>query len=135
MYTFELTRRSRSKVKVMRIGDLAKLTGVSASTIRFYEIQGLLPAAARLANGYRDYDRHAVEIVKFIDQARNLGFGLREVAAHLRLPRGEERKARLQAQLEAKLSELDAHIAQVRARRAMISDLVEEVRKSRTPKH
>ena len=40
----------------MRIGDLAKLTGVSASTIRFYEIQGLLPAAARLANGYRDYD-------------------------------------------------------------------------------
>jgi DNA-binding transcriptional MerR regulator len=73
----------------MRIGDLAKLTGVSASTIRFYEIQGLLPAAARLANGYRDYDRHAVEIVKFIDRARNLGFGLREVAAHLRLPRGE----------------------------------------------
>ena len=54
-----------------------------------------------------------MEIVKFIDRARNLGFGLREVAAHLRLPRGEERKARLQAQLEAKLSELDAHIAQV----------------------
>jgi DNA-binding transcriptional MerR regulator len=119
----------------MRIGDLAKLTGVSASTIRFYEIQGLLPAPGRLANGYRDYDRHAVEIVKFIDRARNLGFGLREVAAHLRLPRGEERKARLQAQLEAKLSELDAHVAQVRARRAMISDLVEEVRKSRTPRH
>jgi MerR family copper efflux transcriptional regulator len=119
----------------MRIGDLAKLTGVSASTIRFYETQGLLPAAARLANGYRDYDRHAVEIVKFIDRARRLGFGLREVAAHLRLPRGEQRKARLQAQLEAKLSELDAHMEQVRVRRAMISDLVEEVRESRTTKH
>jgi DNA-binding transcriptional MerR regulator len=123
------------KVKVMRIGDLAKLTGVSTSTIRFYEAQGLLPAAARLANGYRDYDRQAVEVVKFINRARTLGFALREVATHLRSPQGEKRKARLQAQLEAKLSELDAHMEQVRARRAMISDLVEEVRKARTGQH
>jgi MerR family copper efflux transcriptional regulator len=114
----------------MRIGDLAKLTGVSASTLRFYETEGLLPAAARRANGYRDYDRQAVEIVKFIDRARRLDFGLSEVAAHFRLPRGERRKARLQEQLEAKLSELDTHINEMRARRAMISDLVEEVRKS-----
>src|SRR6202789_1395056 len=101
----------------MRIGDLAKLTGVSTSTIRFYEAQGLLPAAARLANGYRDYDRQAVEVVKFVDRARTLGFVLRKVATRLRSPQGEERKARLQAQLEAKLSELDAHMEQVRARR------------------
>jgi DNA-binding transcriptional MerR regulator len=56
----------------MRIGDLAKLTGVSTSTTRFDEVQGLLPAAARLANGYRDYDRHAVEVVKFIGRARSM---------------------------------------------------------------
>jgi MerR family transcriptional regulator, copper efflux regulator len=115
----------------MRIGDLAKLTGVSTSTIRFYEAQGLLPAAARLANGYRDYDRRAVEVVKFITRAGSLGFGLREVAMHLRSPRGEERKARLQAQLEAKLSQLDAHMKEVRARREIIADLIEEVRKAR----
>ena len=115
----------------MRIGDLAKLTGVSTSTIRFYEAQGLLPAAGRLANGYRDYDRRAVEVVKFIDRARGLGFSLREVAMHLSSPRGEERKARLQAQLEAKLAELDAHMKEVRARRAIISDLIDEVRKAR----
>ena len=115
----------------MRIGDLAKRTGVSPSAIRFYEAQGLLPAAVRLANGYRDYDRRAVEVVKFIDRARSLGFGLREVAMHLRSPQGEARKARLQAQLEAKLSELDAHMKEVRARRAMISDLIEEIRKAR----
>jgi DNA-binding transcriptional MerR regulator len=52
------------KVKVMRIGDLAKLTGVSTPTIRFYEAQGFLAAAARLSNGYRDCDRPAVEVVK-----------------------------------------------------------------------
>jgi MerR family transcriptional regulator, copper efflux regulator len=123
------------KVKVMRIGYLAKLTGVSTSTIRFYEARRLLPAAVRLANGYRDYDRRAVEVVKFIDRARSLGFGLREVAMHLRAPQGEARKARLQAQLEAKLSELDAHMKDVRARRALISDLIEEIRKARAVRH
>jgi MerR family copper efflux transcriptional regulator len=119
------------KVKVMRIGDLAKLAGVSTSKIRFYEVQGLLPAAARLANGYRDYDGRAVAVVKFIGRARSLGFRLSEVAAHLRAPRGEGRKARLQAQLEAKLAELDAHMKEARARRAMIAGLVEEVRRAR----
>jgi MerR family transcriptional regulator, copper efflux regulator len=115
----------------MRIGDLARLTGVSTSKIRFYEAQGLLPAAARLANGYRDYDGHAVAVVKFIGRARSLGFRLSEVATHLRSPRGEGRKAWLQAQLEAKLAELDAHIEEVRARRAVIAGLVEEVREAR----
>jgi MerR family transcriptional regulator, copper efflux regulator len=119
------------KVKLMRIGDPAKRTGVSTSKIRFYEAQGLLPAAARLANGYRDYDGRAVAVMKFIERARSLGFGLSEVAAHLRSPQGAGRKARLQARLEAKLAELDAHMAQVRARRAMILDLVEELRKAR----
>jgi MerR family copper efflux transcriptional regulator len=116
----------------MRIGDLAKLTGVSASTIRFYETQALLPVVGRLPNGYRDYDRRAVEIVRFIDRARSLGFTLREIATHLRLPQGEERKARLQVQLEAKLSELDAHMEEVRVRRTLISELIEEVGKTRS---
>jgi hypothetical protein len=54
---------------------------------------------------------------------------------HLRAPQGEARKARLQAQLEAKLSELDAHMKDVRARRALISDLIEEIRKARAVRH
>jgi len=48
----------------MRIGDLETPTGASTSTIRFYEAQGLLTAAARLSSGYRDGDRLAVEVVK-----------------------------------------------------------------------
>ncbi|WP_210208837.1 MerR family transcriptional regulator [Roseiarcus fermentans] len=120
------------KVKGMRIGDLAKRTGVSTATIRFYEARGLLPAAARAANGYRDYDDHAVQIVTFIDRARRLGFSLREVGAHLRSPRDAGRKARLQAQLELKLAELDAHMEQVRARRAILAGLIEEIASARS---
>ncbi|GAB2324818.1 MerR family DNA-binding transcriptional regulator [Streptomyces griseoincarnatus] len=38
----------------MRIGDLAAVSGVTAKTLRFYELAGLLPAPPRTAGGYRD---------------------------------------------------------------------------------
>ena len=112
----------------MRIGELAKRGGVSTSKIRFYEAQGLLPPAARLANGYRDYAERDLAVVQFIDRAQRLGFTLQEVARHLSSPHGDTRKARLQARLEEKLAELDAQLEQARARRAVILNLIDEVR-------
>ena len=112
----------------MRIGELARRAGVGASKIRFYEARGLLARAPRLANGYRDYDDHALRVVTFVDRARSLGFTLREVAAHLQSPEGDGRKARLQAGLEAKLIELDALQEAVRARRGTIVALIAELR-------
>jgi DNA-binding transcriptional MerR regulator len=72
-----------------------------------------------------------LEVVRFTTRAQSLGFTLRDVAAHLRSPEDGGRKARLQAQLEAKLVELDAHIEQARARRMMVLKLIEEVREAR----
>ena len=112
----------------MRIGELAKRAGVSTSKIRFYEAKGLLPAAARLPNGYRKYGDHDLDVVKFIGRAQSLGFTLRDVAAHLRSPQGDARKARLEARLEERLAELDVHLEQVRARRAVVLNLIDEVR-------
>lgn len=112
----------------MRIGELAKKAGVATSKIRFYEARGLLRPAARSANGYRDYDDYALQVVTFVDRAQSLGFTLREVGAFLKSPWDDQRKARLQAGLEAKLKELDAHLAQVRARRVEIVKLIAEVR-------
>jgi MerR family transcriptional regulator, copper efflux regulator len=73
--------------------------------------------------------------VRFIGRARNLGFNLRDVATHLHSPEDGDRKGRLQARLEAKLAELDAHIEQVRVRRAMILEIIEEVRQARAHGH
>ncbi len=115
----------------MRIGELARRAGVSTSKIRFYEARGLLSPAARLANGYRDYEDQALQVVSFIGRAQSLGFTLRDVATHLRSPEGNGRKDRLQARLEAKLAELDAHMDEVRTRRATISAIIAEVRRSR----
>ena len=114
----------------MRIGELARRAGVSTSKIRFYEASNLMPPAPRLANGYRDYGGRALDVVKFIGRAQSLGFSLGDIAAHLRSPE-VGRKERLQARLEAKLAELDAHMQEVRARRTMILRLIEEVREAR----
>jgi hypothetical protein len=46
--------------------------------VRFYERQGLV-ASERLANGYRTYDREAIDVLRFINRAKALGFSLEEV--------------------------------------------------------
>ena len=66
--------------------------------------------------------------MRFIDRAQSLGFTLAEIARHLHLPQGVDRKASLQGRLEAKLAEIDAHIVAAQQRRAVIAGLIEEVR-------
>ncbi|WFE65057.1 MerR family transcriptional regulator [Micromonospora sp. WMMD714] len=56
----------------MRIGELARRTGVSARSLRYYEQQGLL-TAVRLGNGYREYDEQAVLRVAFIQDLYGAG--------------------------------------------------------------
>ena len=65
---------------VMRIGQLAEASGVSADTIRYYEKIGLMPTARRTASGYRDYPAGAHNRIKIIRNAVQLGFPLKEIA-------------------------------------------------------
>ena len=64
----------------LSIGELAKRTGVSTRTIRYYEELGILPRPERTTGGTRRYPR---EYVFYVEGARNLkelGFGLDEIA-------------------------------------------------------
>ena len=63
----------------MKIGELAKATGVKIGTIRFYERKKLLKAAQRTAAGYRIYTEHDVQAVKGIRLTQELGFTLKEI--------------------------------------------------------
>jgi len=63
----------------MKIGEFTRACGVAASTIRFYEAQGILPLPARGENGYREYSPDTVEAVSLVQQAQKLGFSLSEI--------------------------------------------------------
>ena len=69
----------------MKIGEAAAASGCHLETIRYYERIGLLPKAARRANGYRDYGRAEVDRLRFITRGRELGFSLEEVRTLLQL--------------------------------------------------
>jgi MerR family transcriptional regulator, copper efflux regulator len=66
----------------MRIGELARRSGLSRDTLRFYERSGLLaplPARERVWSGYKDYPESLVERLALIGSAKRLGFTLREI--------------------------------------------------------
>ena len=65
--------------KNLKIGELAKLMGVSQDTLRFYEKHGLLAPSLRSQAGYRLYSQADVERVGFILSAKRVGFTLNEI--------------------------------------------------------
>ncbi len=63
----------------MHIGELANQAGVNVQTVRFYERQKLLPEPSRTHSGYREYGQSELKQLRFIRQAKALGFSLDEI--------------------------------------------------------
>ncbi|MEX5504607.1 MerR family transcriptional regulator [Pseudomonas putida] len=63
----------------MRIGELAKISGLAPSRIRFYEASGLIRSVERKANGYRDYAPDTQWVLEIITGAQAAGFSLEEI--------------------------------------------------------
>lgn len=105
----------------MQIKDLAAATGVDVETIRYYEKQGLLPAPARLANGYRDYEAAHLERLSFIRHCRALDMPLAEVQRLLSFVDDPARHC-------ADVNDLvDAQLSRVRARLASMLALEKQL--------
>ncbi|MCV2351213.1 heavy metal-responsive transcriptional regulator [Paucibacter sp. Y2R2-4] len=98
----------------MNISQLARACQTSTDTVRYYEKQGLLAAPARQENGYRSYAPAQVEQLRFIRGAQALGFSLQEIREILPLlAQGQLGRAEIEQQLQAKMAQIDAHIAQL----------------------
>lgn len=67
------------------IGKAAALSGVNIETIRYYEREGIVPAADRSASGRRLYDKASIARLRFIRRCRDLGFPLGDIRALLDL--------------------------------------------------
>ena len=66
-------------LQTLRIGEVARQTGLTVETLRYYEQVGLLPLTERSASGFRCYAPDVVARIQFIKRAQGLGLSLEEI--------------------------------------------------------
>ena len=110
----------------MRIGDLANRSGLTVKTLRFYETVGVLPKAARLPSGYRDYDDNALVRLSFVKAAQAAGLSLSEISQVIAISDDDGPPCEhVTGLLDVHAADLDRRIAELTALRADITRLQE----------
>jgi DNA-binding transcriptional MerR regulator len=109
----------------VRTHQVATQAGVNPQTLRYYERVGLLPAPPRTGAGYRDYPAEAVEVLRFIRRAKQLGFALPEIRELLGFGRhGPQACAAARALAEQRVVELERRISDLSRMREVLTALV-----------
>jgi DNA-binding transcriptional MerR regulator len=109
----------------MKIGELAKRTGLAQSAIRFYESKGLLKSVGRLSNGYREYPPEAVALLKIIINAQQTGFTLDEIRAILPANTSGWQHDELIGTLQRKLADIESMERRLAENKAHIRSLID----------
>jgi MerR family transcriptional regulator, copper efflux regulator len=107
------------------IGQIAKQSGVSVETIRYYERQGLLEKPERKESGYRQYNECVLDRLSFIQQAKSLGFTLSEILEllSLEIKTGTTSKD-IKQMAQSKLDNIDEKIRLLKRMQRTLKDLV-----------
>ena len=107
------------------IGELSVETGVKVPTIRYYEQIGLIAAPPRTEGNQRRYDRPALDRLRFIAHARDMGFSMDSLKSMLRLSGHKEAPcADVDALVEEHLVEVDARIERLTRLRTELSAML-----------
>lgn len=111
-------------VHLLTIGDAALASGISAKMIRHYEKIGLIQKPRRTDSGYRTYTEKEIHVFKFINQARNLGFSIKQSSELLSLWLDRKRPSRKVKNLvHDHLRELDEKIREMQTAKATLERL------------
>ena len=122
---------------MLKIGDVARLSGIGIEALRFYEKSGLLEKPARTESGYRVYGRDVLERLAFIKQAQTLGFSLDEIHRIVMDARaGQSPCDEVREIVRHRLEELDERMREMRRYRKELAETLEEWDKvGRAPGH
>jgi Cu(I)-responsive transcriptional regulator len=113
-------------MQAMNIGQAATASGVSAKMIRHYEQVGLFPEPGRTDAGYRQYNEKEVHTLRFIRQARDLGFSIAQIGELVGLWQNRRRPSRqVKALAEAHIQELQQKAQDLLAMKATLEHLVQ----------
>ena len=98
----------------LSIGDIGRILGLSADTLRYYEKIGLLPRVNRTASGIRRYEERDLSRLRFIQRAQKMGFSLAEIAQLLAMRDDPQRARESVRQLTAaKLGEVETRLREL----------------------
>ncbi|WP_263081809.1 Cu(I)-responsive transcriptional regulator [Endozoicomonas sp. Mp262] len=110
----------------MNISKAAEATGLTPKTIRYYESIQLITPACRQQNGYREYSRDNLKELAFINQARKLGFTLKECAELMNLYKDKGRKSSdVKALTMKKIEDIEKKITQLQSIRDSLQLMTE----------
>lgn len=111
----------------VNIGNAARLSGISTKMIRHYEEIGLMPKAARTHSGYRTYSESDIHTLRFIRQARDLGFSMKLIAQLLSLWQNRRRpSSQVKALALEHIVELDNKIREIKAMKSTLTLLANQ---------
>jgi MerR family transcriptional regulator, copper efflux regulator len=120
----------------MTIGRVANAAAVSIDTIRFYERQGLIAEPRRSFAGYRIYSEDVLDRLRFIGDAKRLGFSLKEIKELLSLGvRSTTECGPVTRKAEAKLTEMNQEIGRLQRLRLTLRRMIEECGGECAPKY
>ncbi|MBO9556959.1 MAG: MerR family transcriptional regulator [Caulobacter sp.] len=115
----------------MKIGELARETGLAPSRIRYYESLGLIGAVERRLNGYRSYPRETAQLLRIITGTQRAGFSLDEIRSLLPQKSGAGwDRPKLLTGLKQKLADLAALQASLAATQADLEFLIARIESS-----
>jgi len=115
----------RKRNEQMKRGQLAKLSGITAESVRYYEKRGLIREPPRTASGYRMYSEDYITRIRFIKRVQDLGFTLREIQELLSLRVAPDSdRADVRKQVNEKISSIELKIEDLQRIKAALEPLV-----------
>ncbi|WP_176057570.1 MerR family transcriptional regulator [Paraburkholderia sp. BCC1876] len=103
---------------LLKVGELARRSGLTVRTLHHYDAIGLLTPSARADNGYRLYDRHDIARLHQIQAMRRFGLALAEIQTYLAQP-----ETPLTVIVERQIAMLDGQIQQAARLRERLANL------------
>ena len=117
-------------MKAMKIGEVAKRSGVGIETIRYYEREGLLQEPERRPSGYRQYDESTLKRLEYISRAKELGFTLAEIRELLELSFAAHKGCdHIRQRADAKIADIENKIRSLQKMRRSLRNIVTQCKK------
>lgn len=111
-------------MKLVKIGQAAKLTGLTVEALRYYEKRGLISPQQKLSSGYRLYSSDITEQVAFIQRCKSIGFSLQETLELIQLQQTPNATAaEVKRRIDQKLGLIDEKLTELQFLKQSLSEL------------